>query len=390
MCVNRNWVYKRDAPVPTRVSVACRTCWQCRSNRVSDYEGRCLAEAAMSHSTITMTLTYAPDENGKPRRDGADRFINKQHFQEFIRALRKRGHVVRYLVAGEYGAAKGRAHFHAVLFFGNEPPKMPHKRNFHLPDLWPHGHVYADHNTDAKAMRYVTKYMLKEEIGSHWHSVSKKPALGDAWFAKKVAQHIENEVMPVNFEYMPPGGKPGRKYLMQGSTRRDFLLRYIEGVRSKGREIFPETWNRWIVDLYEKIKKQLHIKWFASLPNEEQEAILGPFSEGRPSSQAISRLRYDTDNDMYVPIIQYKDSMDGIEAQKAESERKRAFGRCAAKIGGNANAADQKNLRKARPSRKPPPSARKVREDFANYCEALFRDEFRRMGDTGEAQPLAK
>ena len=210
----------QDVPVP------CGHCWQCRSNHVSDFVGRCLCESSVSDWTVTLTLTYAD------RADLADKLLTPRHFQKFIRSMRKRGHSLRYLVAGEYGALKARAHFHCVLFGRGRPPDLPHKRRSWL-DAWPHGHVYADWGVDDRSIRYVCKYVLKGARSNPdgWFSMSKKPPLGHAWFLKKAQQHVDSGVLPSSFEYFPPGGQKGRPYMMTGAVRRDFLAAVVDGWR---------------------------------------------------------------------------------------------------------------------------------------------------------------
>lgn len=247
MCIRPSEVWVDLGGEWQKQAVACRQCWRCRQNRVNDYVGRALAEAAYSERTATVTLTYAP------RDDLADKVLHPRHFQLFIKLLRRAGHKVRYLVAGEYGDLKGRAHFHAILFFqelksrrvdgvevqGPVPyynpqhlfdlessarfsAEIPHKRMVHIRE-WPHGHIICDWTGDEQAIRYVCKYLLADDKNSAWFSLSKKPALGAAFFAAKAAQARALGVLPSKMEYMPPGGTRGRPYLITGASRRDYL-----------------------------------------------------------------------------------------------------------------------------------------------------------------------
>ena len=67
---------------------------------------------------LGVTLTYKGDVPGSVTLLTAD-------VQKFVRSLRKAGHKVRYMIAGEYGERKGRAHWHAVLFFKGKVPSLP-------------------------------------------------------------------------------------------------------------------------------------------------------------------------------------------------------------------------------------------------------------------------
>ena len=160
MCINPSYIWVQCGPKWEKQPTGCKRCWRCKQNRVNDYVGRCLAEAAVSSHTCVVNLTYAP------REDLADKLLQPRHFQLFIKLLRRAGHKVRYFVAGEYGEEKGRAHFHAVLFFTHivkqdktpfynwdhkyDPEtsarfsdKIPQKEMVHIRE-WPHGHITCD------------------------------------------------------------------------------------------------------------------------------------------------------------------------------------------------------------------------------------------------------
>lgn len=241
MCITPNFIWVQQGPKWEKQPVACRKCWRCKKNRVNDYTARALAEAATSKATLALTLTYAP------RDDLADKLLHPRHFQLFMKMLRRSGHKVRYLVAGEYGDLRGRTHFHVLLFFSHIAPKrastvpayrpehllspeqsrplsaqLPQQQNSHIRE-WPHGHVFADWSADERAIRYVCKYLLSEDKNRAWFSLSKKPALGAAWFAQKAAIAKGLGVLPSSFNYLPPGGSKDRPYMMTGASRRDYL-----------------------------------------------------------------------------------------------------------------------------------------------------------------------
>lgn len=253
MCISPNFVWVQRGPTWEQQPVGCRQCWRCRKNRVNDYVARCMAEAAYSESVCVLTLTYAP------RDDLADRVLHPRHFQLFMKLLRRAGHKVRYLVVGEYGDLKGRAHFHAILFFQELRPapegaaapfyneqqrdfphysapfsrQIPQKRMIHIRE-WPHGHVLADWASDERAMRYVCKYLLKGGK-EYWFSLSKKPTLGAVFFARKAETAKRFGVLPSSFQYLPPGGDATKSYLMTGATRRDYLNAITTDPGERGR-----------------------------------------------------------------------------------------------------------------------------------------------------------
>lgn len=263
MCINPSMIWVKRGPNWEQSPVACRQCWRCRQNRVNDYVARALCEAAVSVAVCTVTLTYAP------RDDLADKVLHPRHFQLFMKLLRKAGHKVRYLVAGEYGSLKARAHFHAILFFmdfaagngevpayGSPAPfcrQIPHKQMVHVCE-WPHGHITADWSASEKAVRYVCKYLLADDKNNAWFSLSKKPPLGAAWFARKAEKARELGVLPSSFEYLPPGGNRKRPYLMTGATRRDYLAA-LGDVHGRRRQM-----SEWVQRSYDKHEREARIR----------------------------------------------------------------------------------------------------------------------------------
>ena len=265
MCINPSYVWVSRGPKWEQTPKGCGHCWRCKQNRVNDYVGRCLAEAATSQHVATVNLTYAP------RDDLADRVLTPRHFQLFMKLLRNAGHKVRYLVAGEYGSTKGRAHFHAILFFAHLAPgtgevpqfKRPgpfcreipsdKRRLVHISE-WPHGHVTVDWSTSEAAIRYVCKYLLADDKNNAWFSMSKKPALGAAWFARKAAQARQLGVLPSSFEYLPPGADRSKPYLMTGATRRDFLAACAPGAADR-----PHM-SEWVQRTYDKHERARRIE----------------------------------------------------------------------------------------------------------------------------------
>ncbi len=277
MCVSPSFVWVERGPKYEQVPVPCKVCWQCRQNRINDYTARCMAEGSCSVESCVITLTYATLD------DISHRVLHPAHFQNFMKRLRKRGHVVRYLVAGEYGSLKDRAHFHAILFFQKLQPldgakpsfyvrwdkarqihltpqsewglfsrEVPHEKDWHIRE-WPHGHVQVSWGLTEKSVRYVTKYCLKsteEDNSDWWFSFSKVPALGGPWFEKKADLAIQLGAMPTSFHYTPPGGRHDRKYLMTGATKRDYIKRVQAGIQPD-----DSTLNEWVLQALEKYRR---------------------------------------------------------------------------------------------------------------------------------------
>lgn len=286
MCISPSNVWVQRGPKWEQVPVPCKRCWRCKQNRVNDYVARALCEAATSQVSCTVSMTYAD------RSDLAERLLTPKHFQLFIKLLRNAGHKVRYLVAGEYGEEKGRAHFHAILFFQHLVPldgrgiiprykddypegytqddapfcrEIPHQRMVHIRE-WPHGHIKVDWSASEKSARYVCKYLLADDKNNAWLSMSKKPALGAAWFAQKAARSKDFGLLPSSFEYLPPGGDAKRPYLMTGATRRDYLNAITIDPARRG------NMSEWVKKTFDKHDKERIKKvcetWRAENPHE--------------------------------------------------------------------------------------------------------------------------
>lgn len=284
MCLSPSFIWHERGPNWEQIPVPCKGCWQCRASRLNDYVGRCLCEAAYAKRITTITLTYAP------RDDLADKIITPEHFQKFIRALRFRGHTVRYLATGEYGALKGRAHFHAILFWGDPKPSrkypnpsitpdMPHKEKFHFEKgIWDHGHAFADNMSpneiDERSIRYVAKYLLKDQETDTWMTLSKKPPIGVQYFLDKADRDAALGVFPASFTYQPPASHKGRQYLLTGATKRFYLERLIDQMALK-HNVPHHRLNEWVSKGIEKLEKwQWKREYLEALTPEENIAFL--------------------------------------------------------------------------------------------------------------------
>lgn len=280
MCINPSSIWVQRGPNWEQQPVACKACWRCKQNRLNDYVGRAMAEASTAQVSCTLNLTYAP------RDDLADKVLHPRHFQLFMKLLRRAGHKVRYLVAGEYGGLKDRAHFHALLFFTHVESRgqaafynsahiadpdssalfsreIPHKRMVHIRE-WPHGHITCDWSASEQSARYVCKYLLKDDSDETWFSLSKKPPIGAAWFAQKAAKAVELGVLPSSFNYLPPGANRDRPYLMTGATRRDYMNAITQSPDNR------EQMSEWVQKSFDKHHLQRVLeKWDVETPPDD-------------------------------------------------------------------------------------------------------------------------
>lgn len=217
----------------TGQQVACQKCWQCLRNKVDDWTGRLIAEGQVSSGAYVVTLTYGRDTlyNSVDHLKAAT--LTYSDIQKLLKLMRRHGLKVRYLIVGEYGAMKGRSHWHCVLFFRDFVPIMEIGKNTDY-QYWPHGHTYWDRLT-PEAIAYVAKYVAKEveAEGAFYHmGMSRRPPLGDGYFRMLAQRYIEARLAPQDFVYQFAGverkGKQ-RKFVMRGKTRENFLRYYRDG-----------------------------------------------------------------------------------------------------------------------------------------------------------------
>lgn len=158
-------------------------------------------EASLHDENCFITLTY-----DKEPWDGS---LNKKHFQDFMKRLRRRYQDIRYFHCGEYGPETQRPHYHALLFNHDWQDKelwserdgvLTYVSN-DLEKLWGHGFCTTGDLTFESAA-YVTRYALKKRTGkeaeTHYErqigedlfikvqpeytTMSLKPAIGKRWF----------------------------------------------------------------------------------------------------------------------------------------------------------------------------------------------------------------
>lgn len=250
----------------------CGVCPECRERKINDLIGRCLAEQLNPAVTqaFAVELTYRDDPNTGEAPLGS-LVVQYEDFTSFVDKLRLAGRSrrsptgmaqkrqVRFLCAGEYGPAKGRVHFHAVVFILGEPVRLPQFRARVEWEMWPHGFSWLK-PADYKSMRYAVKYALKPPDDTSYGYVkkprySKQPPLGDAFFQQYAADHVSKRLAvwdgKYKFAHVPIGtlpGQPLRDFFMQGVTLRNFLRRYVEGWFAKYGELPPMT--EFLVDNY--------------------------------------------------------------------------------------------------------------------------------------------
>ena len=228
--------------------VGCRECWQCRKRRVNDYVGRCIAESKFSKKTYAVTLTYDADQGVN-----AVTLIYKD-VQDFLKRLRKK-HKCRYIVTGEYGSAKGRSHWHIILFFKDSWPEVTSNKRVDW-KYWKHGFSYFQ-EPDWKGFEYCLKYVLKDQTSRQSDShlaMSKKPPLGHEFFQQLAKQYVEQALVPQTYFYKFGDVRDYKNrekgFMMQGKTRENFMETFVNEWEDK---YSHEPLSELVTDYYDDI-----------------------------------------------------------------------------------------------------------------------------------------
>lgn len=157
MACNRPFLHKKDDG--NLVAVPCGWCLQCRIDKRNEWEMRINFELSKTRGCF-ITLTY--DDYNLP----ADEGLHKDHFQRFMKRLRKNLDTkIKYYAVGEYGS-KGspitglhRPHYHAIIIGLDAlraAPPVSSAWNLGLTKTLP---------ADRGCVRYVLKYMDKQIHG---------------------------------------------------------------------------------------------------------------------------------------------------------------------------------------------------------------------------------
>lgn len=259
--------------LPEGVQVPCRICGNCKDNHVRDWVGRCKAEAVTSQHSVIATLTYGMDDRYGGVEDNLHaKMLHYDDVRLWLQLMRKwtnRGpngevipgenqNVLRYFAVGEYGSAKGRAHWHVLLFFKGQimptiklsPPGREKVRFFHRHQkggyMWPYGFSQFQLMDEGSA-KYALKYLSKGDLLSNEDKrvgLSTKPPLGDAYFKMLAQDHVQAGLSPQTCKYRLPNernrdGTPVEYYL-GGTAIYNFLDHFAALWRAKhGKENWP-------------------------------------------------------------------------------------------------------------------------------------------------------
>lgn len=218
-----------------KLQLPCRQCVGCRIDREVEWSIRMMHEASQHDHNEFITLTY--DEDHLPW----DNSVNHNHFQKFIRALRKTTQQkIRYFVAGEYGEQRSRPHYHAILFgLQLDDLEQVGPKNYQsnlLDSIWKKGYVDIGESVTRASCVYVAGYMLKD-VSKEWQNdwewpnlitgevrprrkpyarMSNRPGIGKAWYDK-----YSSDVFPGDFVVIDGKKHPSPAYYRRLLERSD-------------------------------------------------------------------------------------------------------------------------------------------------------------------------
>lgn len=208
------------------VTVPCKKCDECQSMKVRHWTGRILAECQSGAVPWFMTFTYKGGYN-----DPKAYWLDYTDIQKMFKKIRVAGYKFRYVVVGEYGSEKDRAHWHAIILWEGEPPPVTFAHKQYTWDYWSHGYTYAEtpRNIQATA-QYLMKYLLKDATAPIHYS--KRPAIGEKYLHEYARQHVKEglSLFPTKATFTVPGntnrdGKPFYYYIDRHS---DLFARVVK------------------------------------------------------------------------------------------------------------------------------------------------------------------
>jgi hypothetical protein len=231
--------------LPNGFLTGCRECWQCRERKILDWSGRCIAESKTATACHSLTLTYGRGQSGKNLGKVSHErtaVLTYSDVQKFLKRLRKAGFPCSYFVVGEYGSAKGRAHWHMIIYWHGPVPAHKLRENF-TEKHWVHGWSFWD-NVGPASVRYVCKYVQKDLADAEAQGLlrmSKKPPLGALYFAERAQKYVDQGLAPQDLFYSFPEAKDkdGKKlkFMLGGRSAELFLQEYL--TRWRG---LPRPW----------------------------------------------------------------------------------------------------------------------------------------------------
>lgn len=196
--------------------------------------------------------------------------------QKYFKRLRIDGYEFRYMVSGEYGSRKGRAHWHMLMFWQNKIP--PHEeidgpcqgRTWNDKYWTKHkdsdgGHVHWQHFS-YRAAKYVCKYLMKNESDEKAQSIirwSRKPILGFQHLEWWAEEHIRQGLVPAKPLYwfpevLNPTTKKPLEFWMSEAAQKYFCKYFIKRwIAEKGQHPLFSAYSKFIEEYEDDVAQRL-------------------------------------------------------------------------------------------------------------------------------------
>lgn len=233
---NGGWIPKRTSRTTEKMEVACGQCLGCRLDNSLMWAIRIVHESTLHRDNCFVTLTYRDERDATEEqyrnahylpRDGS---LNKKHFKDFIKRVRKRfpEKRIRYFHCGEYGDESYRPHYHACLFgiTFDDLQLFRSDEGIHtfssptLDSLWPYGFsTIGELNYETAA--YTARYVLKKITG----------AAADTHYLRCDEYGVAYWLQP---EYVTMSLKPGLGHDFYQAYENDFTIGDSSPVPGKG------------------------------------------------------------------------------------------------------------------------------------------------------------
>lgn len=191
-----------DKNDPDLITIPCGHCIECLLQKSNEWAYRICLEAKDYEDVCMVTLTYSFEFN--------DGNLHKDHYQKWLKRMRKKYGKLRYFLCGEYGSLHSRPHYHCILFGKDFNDKVIHHyENGHpvyiskeLVSTWSYG-FSSIVDLSFWSARYCAKYLQKlQDVPSSFVqpflSMSLKPGLGYNYFMNNMQSCVRTDKVYFN------------------------------------------------------------------------------------------------------------------------------------------------------------------------------------------------
>lgn len=251
---------------PTRGTLRCGQCMECRLAYSREWAIRISHEARMHERSAFLTLTYSPDTLP------AYGQLLKRDLQLFFKRLRKRCGRFRYVACGEYGERFRRPHFHVALFgidfagdrvvYSNGVDGDQLYVSRVLSDVWgksefPFGHTIGSLTFESAA--YIARYITKRITGV---GCSPLPLYSDPETGEIVLPNSEFLVMSKGIgkawfrEYFMKDVYPHARVITEQGSPAPVPRYYKELLKDLGADLALDMSGRALAHFYEDLSRR--------------------------------------------------------------------------------------------------------------------------------------